>query len=50
VVPLFYLVCAVIILAVLFTYRRATTIPGVVIVLIGVPVYFFFKYRARTIS
>src|ERR1041384_3757124 len=36
VVPLFYLVCAVIILAVLFTYRRATTIPGVVIVLIGV--------------
>jgi APA family basic amino acid/polyamine antiporter len=45
-VPLFYLICAVIILAVLFTYRRATTIPGVVIVLIGVPVYFFFKYRA----
>jgi APA family basic amino acid/polyamine antiporter len=44
-VPLFYLICAVIILTVLFTYRPATTIPGVVIVLIGVPVYFFFKYR-----
>ena len=44
-VPLLYLVCAVIILAVLFTYRRETTIPGVVIVVIGVPVYFFFKYR-----
>jgi APA family basic amino acid/polyamine antiporter len=44
-VPLFYLICAVIILAVLFTYRPATTIPGVVIVLLGVPVYFFFKYR-----
>jgi APA family basic amino acid/polyamine antiporter len=45
-VPLSYLICAVIILAILFMYRRATTIPGVVIVLIGVPVYFFFKYRA----
>jgi hypothetical protein len=27
----------------LFVYRTATTIPGVVIVLIGVPVYFLFK-------
>jgi APA family basic amino acid/polyamine antiporter len=42
-IPLFYLVCASLILAVLFVYRTATTIPGVVIVLIGVPVYFLFK-------
>ena len=42
-IPLLYLICASIILAVLFVYRTATTIPGVVIVLIGVPVYFLFK-------
>jgi hypothetical protein len=34
-------------LTVLFVYRTATTIPGVIIVLIGVPVYFGFKYAAR---
>jgi APA family basic amino acid/polyamine antiporter len=50
-IPLLYLICAGIILAVLFVYRTATTIPGVVIVLIGVPVYFLFRHqtgRART--
>lgn len=46
-VPLLYLISAIGILAVLFIYRRATTIPGVVIVLIGIPVYFVFKYQAE---
>jgi APA family basic amino acid/polyamine antiporter len=46
-IPLLYLVSAIGILAVLFIYRLATTIPGVVIVLIGIPVYFAFKYRAE---
>src|SRR5271169_642360 len=46
-IPLLYLVSAIGILAVLFIYRRATTIPGVVIVLIGIPVYFAFKYQAE---
>ncbi len=46
-IPLLYLVRAIGILAVLFIYRRATTIPGVVIVLIGIPVYFAFKYQAE---
>jgi basic amino acid/polyamine antiporter, APA family len=45
VVPALYLVSAVVILAVLFVYRPATTIPGVGIVLIGVPVYFLFRYQ-----
>lgn len=45
VIPAIYLVSAIVILAVLFAYRPATTIPGVVIVLIGVPVYFLFKYQ-----
>ena len=44
-IPLLYLICAVIILAALFMYRRATTIPGVVIVLMGVPAYFAFKHQ-----
>jgi len=46
-IPLFYLVSAMTILAVLFIYRRATTIPGVVIVLIGIPIYFGFKYQTE---
>jgi APA family basic amino acid/polyamine antiporter len=46
-IPLLYLVSAIGILAVLFIYRQATTIPGVVIVLIGIPVYFAFKYQAE---
>jgi basic amino acid/polyamine antiporter, APA family len=47
VVPLFYLVSAIFILAVLFTYRTATTIPGVIIVLLGVPIYFAFRYQRK---
>ncbi|MBV9302707.1 MAG: amino acid permease [Acidobacteriaceae bacterium] len=43
VVPLLYIASAAIILAVLFTYRPATTFPGVVIVVIGIPVYALFK-------
>jgi len=46
-VPALYIVAAVVILAVLFLYRPATTIPGVVIVLIGVPVYFAFRAAGR---
>lgn len=46
-VPMLYLTSAVVILAVLFLYRTATTIPGVVIVLLGIPVYFGFKSRSQ---
>ena len=42
-IPALYLIAAVVILVVLFAYRPSTTIPGVVIVLIGVPVYFGFR-------
>ena len=40
VVPALYIVGAAAILLVLFVYRPATTWPGLVIVLLGVPVYF----------
>jgi len=46
-VPALYIVCAAIILVILFIYRPATTIPGVLIVLIGVPVYFLFRYQMQ---
>jgi len=43
VVPALYIIGASVILALLFVYRSSTTFPGVVIVLIGVPVYALFK-------
>jgi APA family basic amino acid/polyamine antiporter len=45
VVPALYIVGAAVILLVLFIYRPATTWPGLVIVLLGVPVYFAWKPR-----
>jgi basic amino acid/polyamine antiporter, APA family len=43
VVPALYIVGAATILAILFIYRTATTWPGLIIVLLGVPVYFMWK-------
>ncbi|HEY7290806.1 MAG TPA: amino acid permease [Vicinamibacterales bacterium] len=43
VVPALYIVGAASILTVLFVYRTATTWPGLIIVLLGVPVYFLWK-------
>jgi APA family basic amino acid/polyamine antiporter len=43
VVPALYIAGAVAILLVLFVYRAATTWPGLIIVLLGVPVYFAWK-------
>ena len=43
VVPVLYIVGATVILLTLFTYRASTTWPGLMIVLIGVPVYYFVK-------
>jgi APA family basic amino acid/polyamine antiporter len=39
VLPALYIVGAAIILGILFLYRPATTLPGLVIVLLGIPVY-----------
>jgi APA family basic amino acid/polyamine antiporter len=44
-VPSLYIVGAATILTVLFVYRTATTWPGLIIVLLGVPVYFLWKPR-----
>jgi APA family basic amino acid/polyamine antiporter len=43
VIPALYILGATTILLVLFAYRTATTWPGLVIVLLGVPVYFWWK-------
>ncbi len=43
IVPALYIIGALVILVLLFAYRTSTTVPGLVIVLIGVPVYFGFR-------
>ena len=46
IVPALYIIGAAVILFVLFAYQPATTWPGLIIVLTGVPVYFLWKKRA----
>ncbi|HEY7791302.1 MAG TPA: amino acid permease [Vicinamibacterales bacterium] len=46
IVPALYILGAGAILFVLFGYRTSTTWPGLVIVLLGVPVYFLWKQKA----
>ncbi len=43
IVPAFYIVGATVILVVLFMYQTATTWPGLMIVLTGVPIYFLWR-------
>jgi APA family basic amino acid/polyamine antiporter len=43
VVPILYIIGASVILIVLFIYQTATTWPGLIIVLTGIPVYFVWK-------
>jgi APA family basic amino acid/polyamine antiporter len=49
-VPALYILSAALILAMLFVYRPATTFPGLVIVLTGVPVYFAFRRSSASVS
>jgi APA family basic amino acid/polyamine antiporter len=46
-VPLLYIGGALVILALLFAYRTSTTVPGLVIVFLGVPIYFFLRRTSR---
>ncbi|HYK23972.1 MAG TPA: amino acid permease [Candidatus Acidoferrum sp.] len=49
IVPILYIIGAATILVVLFIYQTATTWPGLIIVLSGVPIYFFWKFlRAKS--
>jgi basic amino acid/polyamine antiporter, APA family len=47
IVPALYIVGAAVILVVLFVYQTATTWPGLMIVLTGVPIYFVWKFIGR---
>lgn len=47
VIPALYIIGASVILAVLFIYQTATTWPGLIIVLAGVPVYFLWRKSDR---
>jgi APA family basic amino acid/polyamine antiporter len=48
IVPALYIIGASTILGVLFAYQPLTTLPGLVIVLLGLPVYFLWRRRAPT--
>jgi APA family basic amino acid/polyamine antiporter len=43
IVPALYIIGATVILVVLFIYQTATTWPGLIIVLTGVPIYFLWR-------
>ena len=43
-IPILYIIGASVILVVLFIYQTATTWPGLVIVITGIPVYFIWKH------
>jgi APA family basic amino acid/polyamine antiporter len=43
VIPAFYIVGAAVVLGILFAYRPATTWPGLVIVLVGAPIYLWLR-------
>src|SRR5581483_4052687 len=44
-VPALYIVLAVVVLYMLLAYRASTTAPGLIIVLIGLPIYWILKRR-----
>jgi APA family basic amino acid/polyamine antiporter len=46
VVPALYIIGAAVILVVLFAYQSATTWPGLLIVMTGVPVYFLWRLQS----
>jgi APA family basic amino acid/polyamine antiporter len=46
-VPALYMVGATFLLVILFAYRPATTFPGLLLVIIGVPVYWLFRRRQQ---
>src|SRR5438552_14920756 len=50
IVPILYIIGAAVILLVLFVYQTATTWPGLLIVISGVPVYFFWKVFGKKSS
>jgi APA family basic amino acid/polyamine antiporter len=51
IIPILYIIGATVILAVLFIYQTATTWPGLIIVLTGVPIYFLWKAaNARSVT
>ena len=45
VVPALYILGALTLLVVLFAYRTSTTWPGLVIIVLGLPVYFLWRKR-----
>jgi APA family basic amino acid/polyamine antiporter len=49
-IPILYIIGATVILFILFIYQPATTVPGLYIVLTGVPIYFLWKFFGKPSS
>jgi len=47
-IPALYIVMAAVVLYMLFAYRASTTWPGLVIVLLGLPLYFVAKSQSKS--
>jgi APA family basic amino acid/polyamine antiporter len=50
IIPALYIIGASLILAILFIYQTATTWPGLIIVLTGVPIYFLWRRSATAMA
>jgi APA family basic amino acid/polyamine antiporter len=48
IIPALYIVSATVVLLVLFIFQTATTWPGLIIVLTGVPIYFLWRKSSKT--
>ena len=49
-VPALYIIAATVIMLVLLVYKTSTSLPGLVIVLTGIPVYLFWRARAKDVT
>ncbi len=49
-VPLLYIVAATVIMIVLLLYQKQTAGGGLIIVLLGLPVYWLWSRRSKTVS
>jgi len=45
IIPLIYIILAVIVMVILFIYKPEYTWPGLIIVLLGIPVFYLWKKR-----
>ncbi|HNW74413.1 MAG TPA: amino acid permease [Bacteroidales bacterium] len=48
IIPMIYIILALVIMVILFIFKREYTWPGLIIVILGIPVYFIWATRKKT--